>query len=337
MKDPLIRISTEKWKAIFTEDCHMLEIQRIRVKNGTKKMVYIGPDAYPMPAFLIAGKEEGKTILVTAQIHSGEYPGTPAVIRIGKSVDPEEMKGNMILMPCVNVTGFQSGYNTRIPEDDGNLNADYPAAGKPVTDSISSFFMKEVFPKTDFILDLHSGGLSEPLTPCLFYPALSVTEESLAVGKKLDIPWLVASENKKGHFSYAAHVMNIPGLLLERGFGSLCEEDWIHAYENDIRLAMDALGILSCGYCGTCAKEVIRSVRYLPFEEDGLWYSKVKPGEEIVKGQILGHTEDYFGNILQEYTAKEDGIVLYGNGGLKAAKGHLAAAYGRNAYREALP
>jgi predicted deacylase len=100
---------------------------------------------------------------------------------------------------------------------------------------------------------------------------------------------------------------------------------------------MDALGILSCGYCGTCAKEVIRSVRYLPFEEDGLWYRKVKPGEEIVKGQILGHTEDCFGNILQEYTAKEDGIVLYGNGGLKAAKGHLAAAYGRNAYREALP
>ena len=54
----------------------MLEIQGIRVEGGTKKETYIGPDAYPMPAFLIAGRREGKTILVTAQIHSGEYPGT---------------------------------------------------------------------------------------------------------------------------------------------------------------------------------------------------------------------------------------------------------------------
>ncbi|MEE3462120.1 MAG: succinylglutamate desuccinylase/aspartoacylase family protein [Lachnospiraceae bacterium] len=246
------------------------------------------------------------------------------------------MTGNMILMPCVNVSGFQSGYNTRIPEDDGNLNADYPAAGKPVTDSISSFFINEVFPKADFILDLHSGGITEPLTPCLFYPALAVTEESLAVGKKLDIPWLVASENKKGHFSYAAHVMNIPGLLLERGFGGLCEEEWIRAYEKDIRLAADALGILPCRHYETCEKELIRRARYISFTEDGLWYRSVKPGDEISKGQVLGHTEDYFGNVLREYRAEEDGIVLYGNGGLKAAKGHLAVAYGRNAYREVL-
>jgi predicted deacylase len=314
----------------------MLEIQGIRVEGGTKKETYIGPDAYPMPAFLIAGRREGKTILVTAQIHSGEYPGTPAVIRIGKKIDPEDMTGNMILMPCVNVSGFQSGYNTRIPEDDGNLNADYPAAGKLVTDSISSFFINEVFPKADFILDLHSGGITEPLTPCLFYPALAVTEESLAVGKKLDIPWLVASENKKGHFSYAAHVMNIPGLLLERGFGGLCEEEWIRAYEKDIRLAADALGILPCRHYETCEKELIRRARYISFTEDGLWYRSVKPGDEISKGQVLGHTEDYFGNVLREYRAEEDGIVLYGNGGLKAAKGHLAVAYGRNAYREVL-
>jgi hypothetical protein len=72
------------------------------------------------------------------------------------------------------------------------------------------------------------------------------------------------------------------------------------------------------------------------FTEDGLWYRSVKPGDEISKGQVLGHTEDCFGNVLREYRAEEDGIVLYGNGGLKAAKGHLAVAYGRNAYREVL-
>ena len=86
----------------------------------------------------------------------------------------------------------------------------------------------------------------------------------------------------------------------------------------------------------TCEKELIRRARYISFTEDGLWYRSVKPGDEISKGQVLGHTEDCFGNVLREYRAEEDGIVLYGNGGLKAAKGHLAVAYGRNAYREVL-
>ena len=83
-------------------------------------------------------------------------------------------------------------------------------------------------------------------------------------------------------------------------------------------------------------KELIRRAHYVSFTEDGLWYRSVKPRDEISKGQVLGHTEDCFGNVLREYRAEEDGIVLYGNGGLKAAKGHLAVAYGRDAYREVL-
>ena len=96
------------------------------------------------------------------------------------------------------------------------------------------------------------------------------------------------------------------------------------------------MGILPCRHYETCEKELIRRARYISFTEDGLWYRSVKPGDEISKGQVLGHTEDCFGNVLREYRAEEDGIVLYGNGGLKAAKGHLAVAYGRNAYREVL-
>ena len=41
---------------------------------------------YEMPVFLFNGAKEGKTLLISAGIHSGEYAGTPAVIRAGREL-----------------------------------------------------------------------------------------------------------------------------------------------------------------------------------------------------------------------------------------------------------
>ena len=43
---------------------------------------------YEMPAILVNGAKPGKTLLVTAGIHSGEFNGTPAVIRTAREIDP---------------------------------------------------------------------------------------------------------------------------------------------------------------------------------------------------------------------------------------------------------
>ena len=140
--------------------------------KGTKRQFTAGPEGYPFPCTVIAGKEEGKTVLITAQIHSGEYPGTPALIRLAERLDPAELKGTLILIPCVNITGFYAGTNAYVPEDHGNLNAAYPGDPDTVTGRIAQYFVQELFPHADFVLDLHSGGMNEALTPCLFFPAL---------------------------------------------------------------------------------------------------------------------------------------------------------------------
>ena len=98
------------------------------LQPGEKMQVYLEPnvEGYGIPTTLICGARPGKTVLVTAQIHSGEYPGTPAVIHIARDIDPGELYGNLILMHCVNVSGFWRKEPTVIPEDGFNLNGDYP-------------------------------------------------------------------------------------------------------------------------------------------------------------------------------------------------------------------
>ncbi len=335
----------------------MLKVCDYEVKEGEKKQVVIGIDMagqphdgrvkaqpegvlrtgvskgdYEMPATLICGSKPGRTLLVTASIHSGEYPGVPAVIRAAAEIDPSKVTGNLILIHCVNTSGFWTKVPTKIAEDGFNLNGDYP--GKEdgtVGERIAAYFIKELFPSADFILDLHSGGPSERMTPCLFYPmAEKVTEAAFAAAKSLDVPYLLASTATCGEYSYAANYFDIPGLLIERGGVSCCLPEWADAYYRDIFLLLAHLGIYEQEGLDreSCAKKAYKKTIYLEAEDTGIWYAAVEENQPVKKGQLLGRIEDFYGNLIREYRAEEDGRVFYYTSGISVEPGDALVAYG---------
>lgn len=304
-----------------------------RLNVGEKRQVIIEPnvEGYEIPTTLICGKEQGKTLLVTAGIHSGEYPGVPAVIRLAKELDPENIKGKIILMHCVNTSGFWKRSPGMIPEDGFNLNGDYPGKADGTTgERIADYFIQNLFPNVDFILDLHSGGPTEPMTPCLFFPNKeTVREEAVAAAKALDVPYLLASTAYKGEYSYAANYFDVPGLLVERGYCGCCKEEWIQAYHKDIRLLMDHLNICKMdGEKAIYKKKIYEKTIYLTANESGLWYPYIREDQKVTAGQALGRIEDFWGNLIAEYFAQEDGRVFYYTSGLAVTPGFPLVAYG---------
>lgn len=298
---------------------------------GEKRQVILKPASnYEMPATIVCGIKPGKTVLITAGIHAGEYPGIPAVIRTAKDIDPSQVTGNLLMIHCVNTSGFKARTDCLVAEDGGNLNNNYP--GDPngtVSQRIADYFVTQIFPYVDFIADLHSGSQQEPLTPCVFFPKWEkVREEALNAAMALDIPYLIQSQARTGEYSYAAHTMGIPAILLERGHSGFCEEEWIHAYYNDLRLLLNHLGCYPYDGQSSMEKYVFVKSVYLEAEENGLWYCKVKPNDRVKKGQLLGHTEDFYGTVLHRYYAEADGIVFYHCCGLSVTAGRSLAAYG---------
>ena len=306
------------------------------LKPKEKRQVILKPNMedYEIPTTLICGAYSGKTLLVTAQIHAGEYNGTPAVIQVAQEILAEKLKGNLILMHCVNSSGFWKQHFRTLPEDGFNLNADYP--GKPdgtTGEKLADWFIKEIFPGTDFLLDLHGGSVHERLTPCLFYPkAENVTKESLKAAKALDVPYLIASEATKGQYSYAANYCNIPGLLLERGYGAFCKEEWIVGHKRNIYLLLRHLNMYKSEEAEvTYEPRVYEHTVYLESEKDGLWYPSIRENDTVAKGQRLGYLGDIFGNKVQEIYAEGEGKVFYYTGGLAVKKGDSLVAYGLEA------
>src|SRR5689334_8220498 len=54
---------------------------------------------YEWPYFSIAGATAGPTFLITAGIHAAEYTGIAAAIRLGRTLDPAQIAGRIIIAP----------------------------------------------------------------------------------------------------------------------------------------------------------------------------------------------------------------------------------------------
>lgn len=307
----------------------MLEICGRKVDKGTKLQCHLGPEDYPMPVTLVCGKCPGKTLVVTAQIHSGEYAGTPAVIKLAKEVDPNLLEGNLILFHLVNVSGFYEGINAYVPEDHGNLNGCYPGNEDTVSGRIASFFVKEIFPHADVVIDLHCGGMNEKLSQCLFYPGADdeTGKRSLDIAEATEIPDFIISRSQKGEVGYAGNVMGIPSLLLERGYGGLYDASWGEAYYKDLRLILAHLGMYDYEQTSTCHKRNFVNAVYMEAEENGLWFPAVDLNQQVHKGTYLGRVEDFYGNLLNEYYAEGDGEVMYYRTSMNAVRGHNLVTY----------
>lgn len=303
------------------------------LRAGEKKQINLEPNVkgYVIPATLVCGANPGKTLLVTAGIHAGEYPGIAAVTRLARELDASCMQGNIVFLHCVNTSGFWKRTVEIIPEDGYNLNHDYP--GKKdgtVGERIAWYFMKELFPKVDFILDFHSGANTEIMTPLVFYSnAEKVKECSYKAANALDLPFLVESRADKGEYSYAAHYFDVPGLLVEIGHSHSCEDKWVDLCYRNIKLLLQHLNI-------TCFNEkkrigsqkVFKEAIYLNSEEQGLWYPQIKRGQKIEQGELIGYLEDFFGNQIKAYYAEEAGTVLYYANALSAPQNSFLVAYG---------
>lgn len=307
---------------------------------GEKHQVMLGPNTpgCEMPATIINGAKPGKTVLITAAIHGDEYPGIAAAIKIAKEIDPALVSGRIIIFSCVNTSGFWERRSS-VAEDNENLNGNYPGrCDGTAGERIADFFVRSIFPYIDFIIDLHSGSCMEPLTPCLFFPAGAgerVRKLSEAAAHATDIPYLLASYASTGEYSYAATVLGIPGLLLERGHSGLCLSEWINAFQRDIRLLLQHLAVYPFDDTdGVCSKRVYNDTIYLSAEQTGLWYSNLSENKSICKNDVLGYMEDFYGNRIGEYRALDNGRIFYYTASLAVKKGQALVAYGLEDQRE---
>lgn len=108
----------------------------------------------------------GPTVLVLGGNHGDEYQGQIAAMKLARELTPEQISGRLILIPSLNFPAAKAA--TRLSPLDGmNMNRAFP--GEPegaVTSQVAHFLTTVLFPLSDVVIDIHSGGRSMEFVPC---------------------------------------------------------------------------------------------------------------------------------------------------------------------------
>ena len=91
---------------------------------------------FRLPAAILHGKTPGKTVLITAGVHAGEYVGIQSAIELAQKLKIEKVVGTVIIIKVVNRPAFERRNGSMGLSDGKNLNRVFP--GNPKGTEISN-------------------------------------------------------------------------------------------------------------------------------------------------------------------------------------------------------
>lgn len=146
-----------------------IDLDRAGKQQGFLQVPYshnLGGWANVMVPITVIARGKGPTVLCLGGNHGDEYQGQVAIMRLAREVSPEQVSGRLILVPSLNMPAAKAA--TRLSPLDGmNMNRAFP--GHPegtVTSQIAWYLTHVLFPASDVVIDIHSGGRSMEFLPC---------------------------------------------------------------------------------------------------------------------------------------------------------------------------
>lgn len=126
----------------------------------------LGGWANVMIPITVVAAGHGPTVLVLGGNHGDEYQGQIAAIKLAREIGPEDVTGRLIIIPSLNFPAARVA--TRLSPLDGmNMNRAFPGEAEgPVTSQIAHYLRTVLFPPSDVVIDIHSGGRSMEFVPC---------------------------------------------------------------------------------------------------------------------------------------------------------------------------
>jgi len=266
-----------------------------------------------IPVTMINGAKPGKTVVVTAGVHGGEYSTIETAIRLANEIDPAAVSGRIAIISCANIEGFFTKTMYFNPLDGKNLNRVFPGKAlgtisERIAYTISSLF----YTQADFVMDLHAGDIHEDLQDYVIYPSIG-SAELVAISREMaglyGLGYASASSSNLGTYGSAAD-MGIPGILAEVGRNGRWNEHDVELVKHGFYNVLYALGVMAgevqqhpCVYFSGSAQVTAPAT--------GIWHPEVKREQTVTKGDRIGEIIDLFGNQLAVITAPASGVMIY--------------------------
>jgi len=280
---------------------------------GTNEFPVLG-QPYSLPMWIVNGRLDGPTLVVTAGVHAAEYASIAAALDLGRTLDPETLRGRVIVVPVMNVPAFSTRSIYICPLDGRNLNRVFPGnAEGTASEQIADWVFRNVIAHADYFVDLHGGDLIEALVPfTIFFRSgqTHVDRRSQELAEVFGIEYLVCSETPGSTLSAATRA-GIPSILAEAGGQGIWTREDVARHVNGLDRVLRHLGLIDGPEPERLPSTVLERFLWLRSDHDGFWYPAVSVGDIVAEGQELGRITDAEGHVLQYATSPATGRVLF--------------------------
>jgi predicted deacylase len=248
---------------------------------------------------------EGTGAAVIGGTHGNEYEGQIAVKRLCKSLEADELRGLVVLLPQLSESACRAG--TRVSPLDGvNMNRAFPGNARgSLSHRIAHFVKTAVFPRVRVVIDIHSGGREAVFPLCTSFhrlPDAAQFAEISRAARLFDTPFLFVYSRQMGSGLLTDEAEDDGKIAIGGEFGSgegVNPEGVRHAYEGSLNV-MRHYGLLPGPVAPIANRErrqrLIQApdlADYRPCPREGIWEPLTAPGDDVENGQILGLLHDF--------------------------------------------
>src|SRR5579884_2132490 len=93
------------------------------------------------PYVTINGAQDRPRTTITAGIHGCEYVSIRAAVRLSRELDPAELRGQILVVPIVNLPSFWERAAFFTPQDGKNLNRVFPGLARGTFSEQLAYFI----------------------------------------------------------------------------------------------------------------------------------------------------------------------------------------------------
>ncbi len=263
--------------------------------------------SFSIPLHVRRGLEPGPTVFVTAAVHGNELNGTGAIRNLIRDPQLHLRAGSLILIPVVNVLGFDR--HSRYLPDRRDLNRCFPGTkGGSLARRLAHRIFDEIVNRCDYGIDLHTAAIRRTNFPvvCADISRPEVEQLALAIGTR----YISQGRGPRGALRREAGLAGCPTVVIEGGETWKVQFHVVRVFERGIRNALIHLGMIDGEPSSHDVQTIITKSRWVRAERGGFLEFHVSPGDTVVVGQKLVTIANLLGREELILTSTMDAVVL---------------------------
>jgi len=261
-----------------------------------------------LPVQVVHGRSSGPVLFVSAAVHGDEINGVEIVRRLLNSRSLNKLRGTLLAIPVANPFGFIQ--RSRYLPDRRDLNRSFPGSVKgSLAARLAHLFMTEIGSRCDFGVDLHTGSNFRSNLPQI--RAILDDPKTIELASAFGAPIVVPSELREGSLREAVAALGKPVLVYEGGEALYFNESVIKTGLQGILKLMRHTGMLAANKRVKHREPIVTDrTSWVRASMSGTFSLKVKLGDLIKKGKLLGILSDPFGDDREEVLAPFTGVII---------------------------